>query len=123
MQASKQVHPGDQPKWTYTLYTTLSHDDLIKVLNGIVDFVFEGGSKTYIGVSSCKAFWMRKQNEKTYFTKSSLKVAIKHLIVDSDFHVGNVQATYSDNWYSYGYRPCALLGKSVPVQVWVRDCW
>ena len=72
-----------------TLYTTLPHDDLIKSLNEIVDFVFEGGTKKYIGYSHSKAFWMKKQQETTYFTKNSLKVAIKHLIVDSYFQVGN----------------------------------
>ena len=31
-----------------TLYTTLPHADLVKVLSEIIDFVFKGGRKTFI---------------------------------------------------------------------------
>ena len=35
-----------------TLYTNLPHDDLIRILNEIIDFVFEGGNKQFIGFTS-----------------------------------------------------------------------
>ena len=106
-----------------TLYTALPHDDLIRVLNEIVDFVFEGGNKQYIGFSSTKAFWLKKRKGKNYFSKSSLKRILKHLIVDSYFQVGNkllVQsigipmgidpAPFWANLYLYKYE-CAFVSE------------
>ena len=40
-----------------TLYTKLPHNDLIRVLNGHIDFVFDGGTSKYLGFSESKVFW------------------------------------------------------------------
>ena len=72
-----------------TLYTKITHSDLLKELNKVIDFAFEGGSSKYIAIESSKAFWCRAKHGKTCFTKTSLKTAIKHLICESYFQVGN----------------------------------
>ena len=54
----------------------------------VVDFVFEGGTKRYIGFSSSKAFWC-KDKQSYCFSQASLKSAIEHLIVESYFQIGN----------------------------------
>ena len=73
-----------------TLYTKLPHEDLIKVLHEIIDFVFDGGKKKYIDFSRYNAFWCNKPKHKNYFTKSSLKRAVEHLIKCCFFEVGNL---------------------------------
>ena len=53
-----------------TLYTKLPHDDLVKNLNRIVDFVFEGGNdkkdgnRKYLTVRGSSVFWSKKSTEK-----------------------------------------------------------
>ena len=72
-----------------TLYTKIPHHDLIKELNKIIDFAFEGGSKKYIGFNNNYAFWCKSNKGKNIFSKSSLKLVVKHLICESYFQVGN----------------------------------
>ena len=73
-----------------TLYTTLPHDKLISRLFQIIDFVFEGGNNKFICISSYgKAYWRKKTNRSVAFSKSSLKIATKHLIQNCYFTVGN----------------------------------
>ena len=72
-----------------TLYTKLPHGDLIRVLNSIIDFVFEGGTRKYLGFSESSTFWMRKPKGKQYFSKTKLKALVKHLITNTFFEVGN----------------------------------
>jgi len=75
-----------------TLYTSLPHDKLIKELCEIIDFVYNAGSSRYIVISKYgRAYWS-KSNPKTLvsFTRNSLKVAVKHLIQNCYFTVGNV---------------------------------
>ena len=73
-----------------TLYTTLPHKKLIERLDQIIDFVFNGGEMRHLNVSSGKfVSWGRKSKTKPSFTKSSLKMAVKHLIEDCFFTVGN----------------------------------
>ena len=55
-----------------TLYTKIAHKDLLKELNKVIDFVFDGGSSKYIAFNDNKAFWSNTKNGK-YFTRSSLK--------------------------------------------------
>ena len=73
-----------------TLYTKLPHNKLIKELSGIIDFVFDCGKNNYINISnSGKATWKRKINKSVNFSKHSLKTAVKHLILNCYFMVGN----------------------------------
>ena len=71
-----------------TLYTKIEHQNLLKTLFSIIDLVFSGGTRTFIGFSTNCAFWTNnKKNE--HFTKSSLKNAITHLITQCYFTIGN----------------------------------
>ena len=72
-----------------TLYTKLPHSDLINVLKYIIDFVFQGGNKKYIDFSRNTAFWSHKPKHLNFFTKTSLKRAVEHLITCCYFEVGN----------------------------------
>jgi len=73
-----------------TLYTKLPHNKLISELNKLIDFVFEGGDKNYIRVNQWgKAFWGKKYKDSVGYTRNSLKVAVKHLIKNCFFTVGN----------------------------------
>ena len=73
-----------------TLYTKLPHDKLIKELCKLIDFVFEGGDKNYIRINQWgKAFWGKKFKDSVGYTRNSLKVAVKHLIKNCFFTVGN----------------------------------
>ena len=71
-----------------TLYTKIEHQNLLKTLFSIIDLVFSGGTRKFIGFSTNCAFWTNnKKNE--HFTKSSLKNAITHLITQCYFTIGN----------------------------------
>ena len=73
-----------------TLYTNLPHDDLLRVLNEIIDFVFDGGNRNYIGFNDYKVFWMKKRKGKKYFSRNRLKAVVEHLITNTYFEVGNL---------------------------------
>ena len=75
-----------------TLYTKIPHDKLIKELTEVIDFVFDAGSSKYIVISqNDKAYWSRtKPKSSIFFSKSSLKTAVKHLIKNCFFKAGNV---------------------------------
>ena len=73
-----------------TLYTKLPHDKLVKELLKLIDFCFNGGNKNYIKINDWgKANWGKKTKNSVGFTKNSLKVAVKHLIENCYFTVGN----------------------------------
>ena len=73
-----------------TLYTKLPHDKLIKELSKIIEFVFEAGSKNYIKINKWgKAYWGKKSKDSSGYTQHSLKIAVKHLIKNCFFSVGN----------------------------------
>ena len=73
-----------------TLYTKLPHDKLVKELLKLIDFCFNGGNKKYIKISNWgNASWGKKTQNSVGFTKNSLKVAVKHLIENCFFTVGN----------------------------------
>ena len=73
-----------------TLYTKLPHVKLVKELLKLIDFCFEGGKKTYIKINNWgRAFWGKKTKDSIGFTKNQLKVAVKHLIENCYFTVGN----------------------------------
>ena len=73
-----------------TLYTKLPHDKLIKELLKLIDFCFDGGKKKFIKINSWgNARWGKKTKDSIGFTRNSLKVAVKHLIENCYFTVGN----------------------------------
>ena len=74
-----------------TLYTKLPHNDLITRLSQIIDFVFDGGDKKYIRVApNGVAFWGKKRKGNIGFSKGTPKTALKFLIQNSYFVVGDV---------------------------------
>ena len=73
-----------------TLYTNIPHNKLIEKLNGLVEFAFKGGDRNYICFNfNGSAYWGRKAKKKC-FSERSLKIAIKHLITNCYFSVGNI---------------------------------
>ena len=73
-----------------TLYTKLPHGKLVDRLSKLIDFVFEGGDRSFIKIGNTgNAFWSRNRKG-TGFTKNSLKMAVTHLIKNCYFSVGNV---------------------------------
>ena len=73
-----------------TLYTKLPHNKLITQLSKVIDLVYKGGDKKFISISNNdKAFWS-KNMKVVSFSKASLKTAVRHLIENCFFTVGNV---------------------------------
>ena len=74
-----------------TLYTKLPHDKLIKELSDVIDFVFDAGTNKHIAISKYgKAYWTKtKPKTLVSFTRHSLKTAVKHLVQNCYFTVGN----------------------------------
>ena len=78
-----------------TLYTKIPHDSLIEVLNGLVDFVFNGGRKTVDGSKKFlrikgKSCFFAKNKYGMSFTKPQIKSMVAHLISKSYFTLGNL---------------------------------
>ena len=74
-----------------TLYTSIPHKLLIRVLNEIVKFVFTSKrSKSRIGFSNSSVYWTSKGVQKRYFTKTTLINAVSFLISQCYFTVGNL---------------------------------
>ena len=79
-----------------TLYTKLPHNDLIKVLQDLVEFVFNGGRKTqdgnrkYLTVKGSCCFFSRTKHGNSSFTKNQIKMLLHHLISETFFTVGNL---------------------------------
>ena len=76
-----------------TLYTKIDHSNLLEKLNSIIDFVFKSGSRKFISFNDYGAFWSKKRSGKRYFTRNSLKMIVKHLIINSHFQIGNFLLT------------------------------
>ena len=70
-----------------TLYTKIEHSSLIEVLNSLVDFVFKGGIRESIRIEGKNAFW--SSHKENIFNKESIKLAIRHLIRECYFTVGD----------------------------------
>ena len=75
-----------------TLHTKLPHEKLIKEISEVIDFVFDADSSQYIAISKYgKAYWAKHRPKTSVsFTRNSLKTAVKHLIQNCYFTVGNV---------------------------------
>ena len=74
-----------------TLYTKIPHDKLISVLNEITDTCFKGGDRELISVTNSGARWVTKPSAiGITFTKASFKDAIKYLMSNCFFTLGDV---------------------------------
>ncbi len=74
-----------------TLYTTIPHNQLISRLSHVIYFIFEGGDRKCIRISeNGDAFWGKMIRGKVGFSKQSLKTAVKFLIENCYFQVGDV---------------------------------
>ena len=75
-----------------TLYTKLPHDKLVKELSEVIDFVYNAGNCQHIVISKYgKAYWATKKPKTSVsFSRHSLKSAVKHLVQNCYFTVGNV---------------------------------
>ena len=73
-----------------TLYTNIPHGKLMSVLNELVDFCFKGSGKDFITVDNYSARWTYEpKDNKTVFTKASLKKSIKYLLNNCFFKFGD----------------------------------
>ena len=55
-----------------TLYTTILHNLVIKVLSEIIHFVFKSKFHSKIGLSASSVYWTSKSLGKRFFTKKNL---------------------------------------------------
>ena len=73
-----------------TLYTKIPHDKLLFVLNELTDVCFNGGNRELISVTKSGARWVTKPSSHGItFTKSTLKEAIKYLMENCFFTLGD----------------------------------
>ena len=74
-----------------TLYTKIPHSKLIKELSNVIDFVYDYGSTTYIAISKFGRAYLCKNRPKSVvsFSRNALKKAIKYLVEDYYFTIGN----------------------------------
>ena len=74
-----------------TLYTKIPHDKQIKEISDVIDFVFDAGNFKFIAISkNDKVYWCKvKPKSSVSFSKSSLKTAVKHLVKNCYFKVGD----------------------------------
>ena len=75
-----------------TLYTKISYDKLLDTLYKVVDFVFKGGTRDYIVTNKqgCASWSSKKRGNHFVFTKSLLNEAIKFLLHNCFFSIGNI---------------------------------
>ena len=65
-----------------TLYTTILHKLLLKVLSETISFVFKSKVRKRIGFSKTFIYWTSKGAGRRYFTKQNLVNAISFLIIN-----------------------------------------
>ena len=63
-----------------TLYTTILHKLLLKVLSEVINFFFKSKVRKCIGFSKTSIYWTSKGAGRRYFTKQTLINAISFLI-------------------------------------------
>ena len=73
-----------------TLYTTIPHNLLIKVLLEIMHFVFRSKVYSKIEFLATSIYWTSKDLSKRYFTEKNLIEAITFLIKNCYFTIGNM---------------------------------
>ena len=74
-----------------TLYTKIPHDKLLMVLNEVINFAFQGGTRSKVSIGkSGKANWVHKDipSLRTY-TKDSIISAVEYLVTNSYFRLGD----------------------------------
>ena len=117
-----------------TLYTKIPHNDLIKKLSEIISFVFAGGDKKYIITpEKGNAYWGNKTSKHPCFSQNGLIIAVKHLIQNCFFTVGNFvmrqaigipmgidPAPFWANLYLYTYEKDFISEKTVEDKVRAR---
>ena len=74
-----------------TLYTKIPHQSLIDILFKVIDFAFSAGKKKYLNVLGKTAYWSHKKNGS--FSMKSLKLAVRFLISECHFTIGNLVFT------------------------------
>ena len=76
-----------------TLYTKIPHNKLLEVLNNIIDFCFKGGTRDRIMVHNSGAYWVKRNTTMTgtIYTKETIKCAVKYLLDNCFFQVGNLK--------------------------------
>ena len=74
------------------MYTKIPHDKLYDRLGEVIELCFDGGDKSYLAMSQKnKAFWVTKKgNRKICLSKNTLKKAVKYLLDNCFFTVGNI---------------------------------
>ena len=65
---------------TNTLYTTIPHKLLLKVVSAVINFVFKSKVRKLIGFSKTSIYWTSKGAGRRYFTKQTLVNAMPFLI-------------------------------------------
>ena len=75
-----------------TLYTEIPYYKLFDILYKVLAFVFRGGTRDYIIIhkQSCASWSSKKRGHHFIFTKSLLKEAIKFLLHNCFFSIGNI---------------------------------
>ena len=73
-----------------TLYTKIPHDKLLYVLDSLIEFCFKGGTCAFIAVTDYEARWVQNHSQyKTVFNNSSIKAAVRYLMNNCYFTLGN----------------------------------
>ena len=73
-----------------TLYAKPPHDRLKSKLSSIVDSAFKAGDKNFIRLSNNgAAYWRKKIKGRLGFSKTSLKIAMNHLLENCYLQAGN----------------------------------
>ena len=72
-----------------TLYTKLSHNKLLMVLNSLIDFCLDGGECKYITVNNYGTRWINNvKNNVICLSKQQIKDAVAYLLLNYYFTVG-----------------------------------
>ena len=72
-----------------TLYTKLSHSDILECLDEVIDLAFKKSKYKYVSVYANSARWSNNPRKSTFrFDSTDLKEAVKFILVHSYFSVG-----------------------------------
>ena len=72
-----------------TLYTTIPHNVLVKVLWEIIKFIFNSKTCTRVGFSSASIYWASECGRKSCFTEETLINVVSYRIRKCYFATGN----------------------------------
>ena len=72
-----------------TLYSKLPHNKLLRLLNSLIDFCFDGGANKYIAVNNYGACWVKNIKDNVIFlNKRQIKDAVAYALFNCYFTVG-----------------------------------